>query len=201
MVPKILVFDLLFAYNHLVGAMKLHTFLYASLIFFISMPTITFGFCFDDAGRRYGINPALLRSIARTESNLDPSAVNKNANGTFDLGLMQINSQWLQKLNTSEKELLDDACFNVETGARILRECIDRYGYTWEAVGCYNAYSKVKRVNYAWKVFNRIKREATSSEPKHAGTLASSSVIKKGQEKTSLLFRVRDITETAEATP
>jgi hypothetical protein len=31
-----------------------------------------------------------------------------------------------------------------------------RYGYTWEAVGCYNASSKNKRNGYAYKVWRAI---------------------------------------------
>ncbi len=36
----------------------------------------------------------LLRSIAEAESGLNPAAINRNSNGTYDFGVMQINSSW-----------------------------------------------------------------------------------------------------------
>jgi Transglycosylase SLT domain len=181
--------------------MKLYPLLYASFVFVLTAPTISFGFCFDEAGKRYGINPALLVGIARAESSLNAHAINKNSNGSVDLGLMQINSQWLQKLQTSEEKLLDDACLNVTTGAYILRQCIDRHGYTWEAVGCYNAHSKGKRMDYAWKIFYELKKEGGPSRHKGRNTTVSTSGIKGRQSQSSFVFRVRDVTETMEIHP
>src|SRR5471032_572408 len=54
--------------------------------------------CIDDAGAYHGVNPALLHAIAQHESGMRAGAVNRNANGTEDLGLMQINSSWLSTL-------------------------------------------------------------------------------------------------------
>ena len=45
-------------------------------------------FCFQEAGQMYGINPLVLRSIAKVESNTNPAAINKNSNETYDVGLM-----------------------------------------------------------------------------------------------------------------
>jgi hypothetical protein len=115
-------------------------------------------FCFQEAGRLYGISPALLEGVARTESAMNPRAINRNTNGSTDYGLMQINSLWLKTLKLTPEELLSDACLNAKTGARILRDCIDRYGYDWNAVGCYNASSKDKRATYAWKIFHQLKK-------------------------------------------
>ena len=55
-------------------------------------------FCFEEAGKKYGISPQLLWAIAKTESNFNPTAVNYNKNGSFDYGLMQINSAWYKGL-------------------------------------------------------------------------------------------------------
>jgi len=94
-------------------------------------------FCFGQAGRLYNISPHLLRAIARVESGLNPSAVNQNGDGSYDYGLMQINSRWQDGLNGNFK-YLSDPCYNVMVGSWILRQCMDRYGYTWDAVACYN---------------------------------------------------------------
>jgi soluble lytic murein transglycosylase-like protein len=114
--------------------------------------------CFEEAGRGYGISPALLYTIAKVESNLNPGAVNRNTNGSYDYGLMQINSGWYATLGRDRWDRLSDACYNVHVGAWILRQCIDRYGYTWDAVGCYNASSKPKRTAYAWKIYSALKQ-------------------------------------------
>lgn len=109
-------------------------------------------FCFEEAGREYGIAPQVLWSIAKNESNLNPAAINQNANGTYDFGLMQINTIWAKTLGKERWASLGDACTNVKTGAWILRQCIDSYGYGWKAIGCYNSRTPSKRDLYANKI-------------------------------------------------
>lgn len=116
------------------------------------------GFCFEEAGRLYGIAPQLLWGIAKHESNLNPRAVNRNANGSYDYGIMQINSSWAATLGMERWESLSDPCINVMTGAWILRQCIDRYGYGWKAVGCYNSRTPAKSERYARQVASMLIR-------------------------------------------
>lgn len=123
------------------------------------VPSLSDAFCFDEAGKVYGINTNLLQSIARVESNLNPNAINRNLNGSTDIGIMQINSSWIANLGLDSGRLVSDPCYNVMTGAKIFKHCIDKHEYTWEAVGCYNAVSKHKRVDYSWKVYNKLKAE------------------------------------------
>ncbi|GAB4415803.1 MAG: hypothetical protein OHK0032_11940 [Thermodesulfovibrionales bacterium] len=123
------------------------------------VPSISNAFCFDEAGGAFGINPFLLRGIARVESNLNPAAINRNTNGSVDIGLMQVNSSWVSSMGFDAVRLRSDPCYNVMSGAKILKLCIDRHGYTWEAVGCYNAVSRNKRVNYSWRVFDMLKAQ------------------------------------------
>jgi soluble lytic murein transglycosylase-like protein len=127
------------------------------------LPARAQAFCFEEAGMQYEINPQLLQSIARVESDLNPQAVNFNKNGSADFGLMQINEAWLKVLHLNRESLLSDPCYNVMTGTRILKACIDRYGYAWEAVGCYNATSRSKRVDYTWKIYRELKKEAAQN--------------------------------------
>ena len=94
-------------------------------------------FCFDRAGVMYGISPELLEAIARVESGLDPDAINRKIDGSSDYGLMQINSRWQEKLSGNWR-YLSEPCYNVMVGSWILRQCINRYGYTWDAVACYH---------------------------------------------------------------
>ncbi len=142
-----------------------------------------FAFCFDEAAREYGLNADLLRGIACVESNSNPSALNHNRNGTTDLGIMQINSSWIKPLGLNENELLKNPCYNVKTAARILRKCMDKHGYTWEAIGCYNAFSPSARIKYSWKVFDKFHRTGYSINSAPTSTVNDS----------SLYFAVRDI--------
>lgn len=122
-----------------------------------------FADCFDIHGRNFGVAPDLLRAIAITESSGNPSAV-AGPKCSQDIGLMQINSQWLSKWNLSKSELLSNACLNIEIGARILKDNLMRFDNPWEAVGAYNAgCSRLKgqdctdaRQKYAWKVFKNL---------------------------------------------
>lgn len=132
--------------------------------------TITFlfafvanGDCWSSAGERYELNPWLLYSIAQVESGLDPGAVNHNADGSYDIGLMQINSWWLDKLTVYgiDKQRLGDPCTNIFVGAWILKQSINLFGNNWKSVGAYNAgtgkteHKEHLRKNYADKVYRR----------------------------------------------
>ncbi len=128
-------------------------------------------FCFDEAGGQYGINPLILRAIAKEESDFDPAALHVNANGTFDYGLMQINSIWRDVLGEERWKALGDACYNTKTGAWILANCIEKYGYSWRAVGCYNSRTPEKSEKYAKKVFEHLKQLEKSQNEESAREL------------------------------
>ena len=129
--------------------------------------------CWDQAAERYGLSSELLYAIARTESGLDPQAVGHNRNGTRDIGLMQINSAWLQRLQAhgiAERDLYDP-CTSIHVGAWILAGNVQRLGYTWEAVGAYNARNPALRRAYAERVYRQVSRtRAAQAATPHRGT-------------------------------
>jgi soluble lytic murein transglycosylase-like protein len=122
--------------------------------------------CFQDAGRYYRIAPQLLSAIAEQESAFDPHAVHRNPDGSWDLGLMQINARWLPVLRTAgiSPERLYDPCTSIWLGAWILAQTVARKGYTWESVGAYNAGerqdagSERRRAVYARRVDRHLGR-------------------------------------------
>lgn len=120
--------------------------------------------CWGDVEARYAVSRYLLLAVAQHESGLQAGAVNRNLDGSYDIGLMQINSRWLPILKTHGigKAELKDPCTNLNVGAWILANNFAIYGNNWRAVGAYNAKTEWKRVRYAHQVsvrFRSIARE------------------------------------------
>ncbi|MGS0741040.1 transglycosylase SLT domain-containing protein [Glaciimonas sp. GG7] len=116
----------------------------AALTFCIAAlaPVVANAACWDEAGARYNIDPILLQAIAHVESGMNVDARNYNNNGTYDVGLMQINKLHFPRLapfGITEKILVAEPCTSVMVGAWILAEFVQRVGYNWHAVGAYNA--------------------------------------------------------------
>jgi soluble lytic murein transglycosylase-like protein len=126
----------------------------------------------EGVGARYRVNPHLLYAIATVESGLNAGAISPpNANRTYDIGMMQINSGHLPALSRygiSEQHLLDP-CINMEVGAWILAQSFARHGLNWDAIGAYNAScSKLRgrecqhaRSRYAWKIYRASLSQAS----------------------------------------
>jgi soluble lytic murein transglycosylase-like protein len=114
--------------------------------------------CWQEAGQRYGVHPDLLYAIAKTESNFNPAAVNRNKNGSHDIGIMQINSRWLPVLRRYgiDEQALLDPCTNIHVGAWVLAQNMRKLGNSWEAVGAYNARNPQRRKEYASKVYKNL---------------------------------------------
>lgn len=130
----------------------------ALIIFNISANAMEYQRCFDMASVRYQIPSKLLQAIAKTESKNNPLAVGWNKNRSYDIGMMQINSTWLPKLNRvgiSERDLFD-GCKNIQVGAWILSENIKRHGFNTKAIGAYNSPTPYYQERYARKVLSNL---------------------------------------------
>ena len=117
--------------------------------------------CFDEASARFGLaHPNLLRAMAMQESSgMCVWRHPVNADGSYDIGCMGINSSWLPKLHKqfriTEQDLYDP-CTNVHVGAWIHAKNVRQYGDSWRAIGAFNARSEHKRVAYAWKINSQL---------------------------------------------
>jgi soluble lytic murein transglycosylase-like protein len=141
--------------------------------------------CWDDAARRYNVSSHLLHAIAHIESAMDPHAVGRNSDGSRDIGLMQINSRWLPRLarhGIKEHDLFEP-CTNIHVGAWILANNVARLGYTWEAVGAYNAMSPTRRDAYIHKVRRQLLSRNADS-PVRGRTVATPPVAKGSDRST-----------------
>lgn len=116
--------------------------------------------CIDDAATYRHLNVRLVRAIAQHESGMRADVVHMNANGTQDIGLMQINSAWLPKLRRYgiRREHLLDACVNAYVGTWILASNCSQFGSTWKCVGAYNAVSPGKQLTYANAIYQLLQR-------------------------------------------
>lgn len=103
--------------------------------------------CVINAAGLYGVPPAGIIAVLATEGG-QPDKVSFNRNGSYDIGLMQVNSLWLDPLaeswrvdrTTAEQALRQRPCTNIAVGTWILADCIRRRdGDFWQGVGCYHA--------------------------------------------------------------
>lgn len=114
-------------------------FLIAVTAFLVGFHNDARAFCYQEAGDYYKIAPQLLMAISKVESNFKPDAINRaNTNGTFDFGVMQINSVHASKLGMKRWMALGDPCYNVYVGSWVLADCFRSYGRTDQGIGCYN---------------------------------------------------------------
>jgi soluble lytic murein transglycosylase-like protein len=107
--------------------------------------------CFEQAGSYQGVNPLVLRAVAWRESKGDAAAINRNANGSIDVGQLQINSVHFPELAKQgiPHHALTDPCINVYVAAWLLKQKMVRYGNTWRAIGAYHSESPKERNAYA----------------------------------------------------
>jgi len=115
------------------------------LLLVLTWHTHSFSFCFTRAGEHYGISPLILKAISKVESNYNPYATNYNKDGSMDYCHMQINSYWVKHLGYRWR-FLNNPCYCTMVGAWILKQCINKYGYTWDAVACYHTGKSIKEL-------------------------------------------------------
>lgn len=95
----------------------------------------------------YQVPAEVIAAVQQVESGprgQEVGRVGPNADGTYDLGAMQINTWWLQssdglaRFGIDERELMTNECTNYAVGTWILHRNLHRYG-DWEAaLSAYN---------------------------------------------------------------
>lgn len=89
-----------------------------------------------------------------------------NTNGTFDLGVLQVNSSWVPRLTRmvgrSETKvrgwLIYDPCFNAKVARWIFLSALYQTSDYWQAVGLYHSPKEWRRRHYVMGVAVCLKR-------------------------------------------
>jgi hypothetical protein len=108
----------------------------------------------------YHLPPRILPSIQAVEGGR-PGLVHMNLNETADLGVMQINTIWIQPLaqyarmepDAVADRLINDPCFNIAAAAAIMRlYLMETHGNLLAAVGYYHSHAPALSAAYQQKV-------------------------------------------------
>lgn len=127
--------------------------------------------CLRPAASYHGVNAQLLLAVLSVESRLNPNAMNKNANGTVDLGMGQINSIHLPELQRYglNVEHLMDPCKATYISAWFLRRGFNRFGHSWFAAASYHSTTPVHNLRYQNLLKTELKRQGVEPDSIIAG--------------------------------
>lgn len=126
--------------------------------------------CAVEIASYYRVPLDLLGGIRHAEGGELGQRVGPNSNGSYDLGPMQINTNWfngtfdinLQDYDIYEEDVLNNECTNIAVGAWVLNWNYASLGNWYEAVAAYNAGLRNRHIGYGYadRVFrwrNKIK--------------------------------------------
>ena len=116
--------------------------------------------CMLAVSQFFHLPPRVLPSIQVVEAGR-PGTISRNFNGTADLGVMQINTNWVPYLARSWEitprevagRLIHDPCFNIVSAGAIMRIYLDEaHGDVVRAVGYYHSHTPWRANVYQMQV-------------------------------------------------
>ena len=127
-------------------------------------PSLATDQCLMPAAHRHGVNPHILRAILQIESGMRPHVVNRNRNGSIDVGMAQINSVHFRELSQwgITPERLLDPCVATHVAAWHLKRAMLRHGNTWFGVAAYHSVKPVHNQRYQTLVRQELVRTGVS---------------------------------------
>jgi soluble lytic murein transglycosylase-like protein len=114
--------------------------------------------CVPQAAHRHGVDPWLLAAILHVESGFRPQVVRRNANGTHDVGMAQINSIHFPELarHGISPQHLFDPCIASHVAAWHLARQLKAQGHTWRGLATYHSATPCHNQRYALRVWNTL---------------------------------------------
>lgn len=109
--------------------------------------------CINHAAQTFHVPATIIVSVMKIENGWNGAAI-RNKNGTYDLGVMQVNSSWLSQLTKygiTKNDLQFDPCINVHTATWILAKGLAK-GEGWQGVGNYHSATPIHNLKYRKKV-------------------------------------------------
>jgi soluble lytic murein transglycosylase-like protein len=112
--------------------------------------------CMAVAASIYHLPPRVLPSIQAVEGGRN-GLVHRNANGTDDLGVMQVNTRWVSPIArftnvpplTVYRNLLDNPCYNVSAAGAVMRVYLNEtHGNLMRAIGDYHSHTPLLNETY-----------------------------------------------------
>lgn len=110
--------------------------------------------CINQAAIRYYVPATLILAVIKAEGGRNGMA-RKNTNGTYDYGVMQVNSRWLNKIKPygyTARDLQYSPCKNVEVGTWILSQSIAEAAALKKGIGYYHSHTEHLNQKYHQKV-------------------------------------------------
>jgi len=131
--------------------------------------------CVGQAAAFHRVNADILHTIILVESDGRPHVVNRNSNGTLDIGMAQINSIHLPELSRYgiHSSHLFDECVAAFVAAWHYARQVRRLGNTWQAIGAYHSRTPHHNQRYQHLVINRLVRLGVLSAPRLAVTASA----------------------------
>jgi hypothetical protein len=112
--------------------------------------------CMALVARIYALPPRVLPSIHAVEGG-QVGSIHHNDDGSDDLGVMQINTRWIQPLvrytgappEIVQTRLINEPCYNIAAAGAILRTYLDQeHGNLMRAVGDYHSHTPELNLSY-----------------------------------------------------
>ncbi|HYZ34541.1 MAG TPA: lytic transglycosylase domain-containing protein [Crenalkalicoccus sp.] len=122
--------------------------------------------CMTAVAAFYGLPPRVLPSIQAVEGG-QVGTVSRNLDGSEDLGVMQVNTRWLESVaqltglpvETVRERLIGDACFNIAAAGAILHNNLQASnGDLMQAVGNYHSRTPELHSTYVARVLEAASR-------------------------------------------
>jgi len=123
--------------------------------------------CAKSASKYFGVSEIVIKALARVEGG-KIGTMSRNSNGTYDMGIMQINTIHLPDIarkypSIGWREVAYQPCVNIGIGAWILSQRLKETTNYWKGVGNYHSKTPKYRSRYLKKVYEAYKKELSIS--------------------------------------